>query len=164
MAVGFLLQDRTSSSARAKGAELRQPAQNEQLPLDGRPLVKNNPHEADLTYESLPCPTEQEFQAWAQELKLVIPEGPSLDVSCEKNFRSQLGKIFKLMKTLEFNLPPRWPLSFRESIEKSFEFLKSHTSKLTLDLNQQGSIAYNIVSKKEIGYSDFLVGSAGRVS
>lgn len=151
---GFLLDrhsgKRTLPSLDDSSLQQRLPSSDDSVQTTQRPQVKSNPDDLAVDYESLPCPTEAEFQTWAKELKLIIPEGPSLDESCENNFRSQLGKIFKLMKALEFDLPARWPLPIRNAIQDSYGFLRDHTSKLTLDLNQQGSIAYNIVSKKEI--------------
>ncbi|MNK51245.1 hypothetical protein D3C87_701430 [compost metagenome] len=101
-------------------------------------------------YENLMCPTEEEYQRLAKQVNLEIPEGPSVDVECGDGQRAILSKALHLMNQLKFNFPEEWPEVLRHNLSNSFQFLKERSSKLTLDLNQKDSVAYNKVLSKEI--------------
>lgn len=110
--------------------------------------------EAPLTavndYKNLPCPSEAEYRDLAGQVNLIIPAGPSLDEKCDDSTRALLGKSLRLMKHLKFKFPESWPEKLKSNLADSFIFLKERSSKLTLDLTQKDSVAYNKVQDKEI--------------
>lgn len=101
-------------------------------------------------YKLLPCPSEKEFIRLAKYVNLEIPEGPSLDLVCDNEMRASFGKVLLLMSQLKFNFPKEWPEKLKENIGHPLTFLKERSSKLSLDLNQKDSLAYNKVQSKEI--------------
>lgn len=112
--------------------------------------VAQDEHVGIGDYSRLPCPTEAEFQNLAKEVNLVIPEGPSFDVECKDGHRALMGKSLFLMQRLKINFPENWPEKLKEDLGKPFAFLKKHSAKLTLDLSQKDSLAYNKVTDREI--------------
>lgn len=101
-------------------------------------------------YASLPCPTEAEFQNLAAQINLEIPPGPSIETMCDENHRATLSKVLRLMNQVRIHLPDSWPEKIRTEISHPFEMVKAHSSKMTLDLNQQDSVAYNKVADRAI--------------
>ncbi len=107
--------------------------------------------EALNKYENLPCPTEAVFLELAQYVKLEIPPGKSLDEDCGvNNPRAILGKSLFLMNSLKFHFPQSWPAALKKNLENPLRFLHERSAKLSLDLNQKDSLAYNKVDIKEI--------------
>ncbi|MFN7729571.1 MAG: hypothetical protein ACK5P7_10485 [Bdellovibrio sp.] len=101
-------------------------------------------------FAQLPCPSEETYQAMAAEVNLVIPSGPSVDQLCDQSPRAALSKTLLLMTRLKIQLPESWPEPLRTDLQDPFSFLKANTTKLTLDLQQKESIAYNKVAVREI--------------
>ena len=101
-------------------------------------------------FAALPCPSEADFLRMAAEVNLVVPEGPSIDQVCDQSSRALLSKSLLLMTSLKIKVPQDWPEPLRSDMLNSFEFLKKNVSKLSLDLTQKDSIAYNKVSAREI--------------
>lgn len=102
------------------------------------------------SYDHLPCPSEAIFQKMAEDFKLVLEDPISLDETCDNRPKAQLAKVFLLMTTLKPSPPQNWPTQLRQDINDTYAYLKNNVSKLTLDLNQKDSLAYNKVTLKEI--------------
>ncbi len=119
------------------------------LKLASREIAQNKVTSLN-DYTALPCPTEAQYQAYASEVNLIIPEGPSVDLVCDDSYRALLAKTFYLMKELKINFPENWPLELKNDLGNSFDFLKRNSAKLTLDMTQEDSVAYNKVNDREI--------------
>lgn len=101
-------------------------------------------------YSNLPCPSEKHFRNLARYVNLEIPKGPSLDKKCDNSHRAIFGKSLLLMSRLKFQFPDTWPEKLRTNLSNPLRFLKDRSAKLTLDLSQKDSLAYNKVQDKEI--------------
>lgn len=102
-------------------------------------------------YANLDCPTEEQFQIWASAVNLKIEEGPSLNDSCEgASHKVLISKMFRQMTNFKFSIPSSWPETLRTDLNDSFDFLRRHSKKLTVDLSQRDSLAYNKVTEQEI--------------
>lgn len=101
-------------------------------------------------FAALPCPSEADFLRMAADVHLLVPEGPSIDQACDQSPRALLGKSLLLMTSLKLKIPQDWPEPLRSDLLSPFDFLKKNVSKLSLDLTQKDSIAYNKVSVREI--------------
>lgn len=103
-----------------------------------------------LSYDVLPCPTESQFQEYVKDLSISLPEGASFDQHCGNDERAKLAKLLLYLRGMTFDFPASWPEFLKKDLEDGYSYVKAHSSKLTLDLNQKDSIAYNKFALKEI--------------
>ena len=102
-------------------------------------------------YSQLRCPTEAEFQKWSIELNIDPIDGPSLDAGCKtRSIRSQLAQVLALSKEIKINFPKKWAPSVQAEIKNSYNYIRSKTDKLVIDLSQTNSVARNLVAQRKI--------------
>lgn len=94
-------------------------------------------------WESLPCPSEEEYLNLATTLKLANGKSvPPCDLSPEGKLRRAFGLIEKLKAP---SLPAGWGGVHRPFLLQPLKELSRLTDVLDLDLKQQNSIAYNFL-------------------
>ncbi|MFV8250814.1 hypothetical protein [Bdellovibrio bacteriovorus] len=106
--------------------------------------------------ENLSCPSEEKYHELARKVSLVIPEGTD---ACDDSYRAKLGKILLLMDQLRIEAPPDWLPGFQHDLGDLLGYVAKNSRKLNLDLNQTGSIAYNMSSEQSIYLGGYFFGS-----
>lgn len=106
--------------------------------------------------ENLACPSPEKYNEMARKVSLVIPEGTE---ACDDSYRAKLGKILLLMDQLQIDAPVDWLPGFQQDLGDLLGYVAKNSRKLNLDLNQTGSIAYNMTSERSIYLGGYFFGS-----
>ncbi|AFY01070.1 Hypothetical protein Bdt_1372 [Bdellovibrio bacteriovorus str. Tiberius] len=131
----------------------------------GRWMPEASEFSLDLSSESVPsvnvienlaCPSEEKYHEMARKVSLVIPEGSE---ACDDSYRAKLGKILLLMDQLRIEAPADWLPSFQHDLGDLLGYVAKNSRRLNLDLNQTGSIAYNMSSEQSIYLGGYFFGS-----
>lgn len=90
---------------------------------------------------SLPCPTEEQFQALLKKVHMVtVLEGNS---TCDSSRRGVLAKLLFLLDSLKVNPPEGWGGEAYEMLKSPVDYVGDTIPKMKVDLNQKNSVAYN---------------------
>lgn len=99
------------------------------------------------TYQNLECPTPTEMRALLDSIRFEYTEK---DLSCDDFLFSRLTKTLKFAKSLRFEFPKNWPQDIGSEAANLLQYLANNSNKVSFDLTQATSFAYNRVSAKEI--------------
>lgn len=93
-----------------------------------------------LTWDDLPCPSEEEYRRLAAIVKLEIPAGTDVCADAQHN---KIARVLAYTEKLRISLPPDWAPLLHDDISNPLAFLGRMSKKMGIDLGQSTSIAYN---------------------
>jgi hypothetical protein len=92
-------------------------------------------------WNDLPCPSESEFIALAQKLKMKSPEGPSLDSVCDLSDKHKLAKIFFFAKKIQIEAPQYWDSKIRSDLADLISYIEKNLNEVVIDKSLQNAYA-----------------------
>jgi len=100
-----------------------------------------------VSYESLECPTEDEYRRVAAIVKLEVPN--DIDV-CAHEQHGKIARLFNYADKIKIQFAPDWAPALQEDLGSPLAFIGRVTNKMSIDLSNDNFIAYNKSSAKEI--------------
>ncbi|QDK36710.1 hypothetical protein [Bdellovibrio sp. NC01] len=113
------------------------------------------PSQDPVSFATLPCPTEEQYQAMAKQVHLIIPEGP---LTCDQSYRAILGKALLYMSKLKMSAPKNWLPDVQKDFADNLEYVGKNVVSIENDLTQKSSIAYNNTVEKKIYIGGYFFG------
>lgn len=107
------------------------------------------------SFATLPCPSEEQYQAMARQVHLIIPEGSA---TCDQSYRAILGKALLYMSKLKMNAPKTWLPDVQKDLADNLEYVGKNVVSIENDLSQKSSIAYNNTVEKKIYIGGYFFG------
>ncbi len=107
--------------------------------------VKEEP--PPVKYETMHCPSEEEYRRLAAIVKLEVPTG--ID-ACAHEHHGKIARLLFYASTLKINFAPDWAPSLHEDLGSPLAYLGRMSRKMGIDLSQSTTIAYNKTNLKEI--------------
>ncbi len=111
------------------------------------PSSQRKQEEPRLSYDDMPCPSNDEYRRLASIVKLELPAG--LD-ACTDPLHNKIARLLAYAEKLKITMAPDWAPSLQADLGHPLTFLGSMSNKMGIDLTQETTIAYNKTNEKAI--------------